>query len=193
MFLNIILCFFVCFADIEDDRLRLAIVGFNDATSRNFLGNGGSQNMSYLKVISESLANVLQRDFNLVEREKVELIFKEQRLVEKNKLDPATAAQLGTMTGAEYLLTGTVTELNRDERVFKGYGIERKTIICRMAVSYRLLHTSTGEVFNVGESAVEKRYRHNPSPDTFIRDLAQQLSLEVSDQINKAFKDVRDR
>lgn len=175
-----------------DDRFRLAIVNFTDASTADTVEVYGGEG-THLKVLIENLGHVLQRDFNLVERDKVELIFKEQELVSKNKLDDETAAKLGRMTGAEYLLTGVVTERNKEVREYESYGIKGKNTICRLSSTFRILHTTTGEVFAVGEVNVEKSYRNQPNEDTIIRDLTKLISLDIGKEVNKFFKAFRDK
>jgi len=180
------------FTAFQDVRYRLAIVDFEDASSYEDITK--IKENRHLRVLMENLANTMQAEFNLVEREKVALIFEEQNLVDKNKVDPATAAKLGRMTGAEYLLTGVVTEVHKETRTFSGYGAKNvSNTICSMAVTFRLLHTSTGEVFAVGESFAEKKYRRKPSLDSYTRDLTKMLAEDILDQANKHFKVYRDR
>ena len=195
MLLTWILIGTFCFSS-PTERYNLAIVDFTHPVKEtNRYGQQGPKELradKAVEILMVNLGQYLQSDFQLVERDKVQLIFEEQTLVESNKLDPETAARLGKMTGAEYLLTGMMTELNSDSKVFSGYDIGTKTTTCRMAVTFRLLHTTTGEVFAVGEADAEKRYRGDPSMDTYLRDLTRIISRKVSDQSGKFFKMYRD-
>src|SRR5690606_11791392 len=61
--------------------------------------------------LSGMLANELAAtgDFNVVERSKLESVLAEQDLGASGRVSSSTSARIGKLTGAEYLVMGTVT------------------------------------------------------------------------------------
>jgi len=176
-----------------DDRFRLAIVGFTEAVHQEYYRSQYGRKPVYLDVLVENLSNILQSEFDLVEREKIDLINKEREIAKKNNGEENSEIIIGRLIGAKYVLTGVITELNKEIRYFKGYGVVRETTNCRMAASFRILNTANGEIITVGESGTSKSYRNSPSPDTIIRDLSKDLSIDIANQVSKCFKEIRDR
>ena len=80
---------------------RLAIIYFDNS--------GGEPSMDKLKkgladMLITDLSNVSMLD--IVERDKLEAILKEQKLGSSKEFDPSTAAKVGKLLGAEIILTG---------------------------------------------------------------------------------------
>ena len=80
---------------------RLAIIYFDNS--------GGEPSMDKLKkgladMLITDLSNVSMLD--IVERDKLEAILKEQKLSSSKDFDPSTAAKVGKLLGAEIILTG---------------------------------------------------------------------------------------
>jgi curli biogenesis system outer membrane secretion channel CsgG len=61
--------------------------------------------------LSGMLSNELSSsgDFHVVERQKLQNVMEEQNLGASGRVAPGTGAKIGKITGAQYLITGTVT------------------------------------------------------------------------------------
>jgi TolB-like protein len=76
-----------------------------------------------LEVLRKGLAQMLITDlssnasFQIVERGRLEAILAEQKLGATGKLDPATAAKVGKLLGARYLVMGGYFDLNDKLRI----------------------------------------------------------------------------
>jgi TolB-like protein len=85
---------------------RVAIIYFDNS--------GGDPALDKLKkgladMLITDLSNV--RMLNIVERDKLEAILKEQKLSASKEMDPSTAAKVGKLLGAEIILTGGYFEM----------------------------------------------------------------------------------
>ena len=87
--------------------------------------------------------------FNAVERANLEPVLREQDLNDYGRVAKGTGAKIGKLTGAEYLVLGSVSSF--EESGGKGGGIGYKGIRLGgkkkevyMAVDLRVVHTTTG-------------------------------------------------
>lgn len=109
--------------------------------------------------VAELLAAGLVTDgsFSVVERRDLDAALQEQEFGASGRVQPATAARLGEVLGAEYLLTGTVTRFDVSEsrgggsvggigigglRLGGGRSRTRATVM----VNARVVHAATGRV-----------------------------------------------
>jgi curli biogenesis system outer membrane secretion channel CsgG len=90
--------------------------------------------------------------FNMVERNKLSAVLDEQDLGESGRMNRATSAKLGKLTGAKYLVLGTVTSYDEQSRgagtglSYKGFGIGGRKDEAYIAVDVRVVDTTTGEI-----------------------------------------------
>jgi curli biogenesis system outer membrane secretion channel CsgG len=90
--------------------------------------------------------------FRVVERSKLEAVMEEQNLGASGRVRPGTGAQIGKLTGAQYLVMGTVTSYEEDVAStgggisFKGISLGGKKENAYLAVDIRVVNTDTGEV-----------------------------------------------
>jgi TolB-like protein len=108
-------------------------------------------------VAEELVTNLVQLgNFNVVERQLLHKILGELKIEQSGAIDPATAKQVGKLTGVDAIVTGSITDL--------------ETFI---AVNCRLIDTSTGEVFGAAKTTLTK--------DT---DVTKLLATALSDPAN---------
>ncbi len=100
-------------------------------------------------MLTNELASV--GSFQMVERNRLGAILDEQDLGASGRVEPSTAAEIGKMVGAQYLVTGTVTayeESGRDRAGigFRGVRLGGKKKQIYLAVDIRVVDTTTGAV-----------------------------------------------
>lgn len=126
----------------------LGVLKFQDETgAMPFQGGIG-------RVITNMLASELAaRDvFNVVERRKLYAILEEQNLAQSGRLAPGDGAKIGQLTGARYLVMGTVTAFQPDTETKVSGGlfgrgkVEQTNRGAYLAVDLRVVETTTGEV-----------------------------------------------
>lgn len=104
--------------------------------------------------LSGMLSNELSStgSFKVVERQKLQNVLEEQNLAASGRVAPGTGAKIGKVTGAEFLVTGTVTSYEENTSStggglsFKGIGFGGKQSEAYLAVDVRVINTTTGDI-----------------------------------------------
>jgi len=148
--------------------LSLALVGFAFAGSTLAAGDRPSIGVAEFKnesgagwwrggvgwELSGMLSNELSStgSFRVVERAKLESVLEEQNLAASGRVRSGTGAQMGQLTGADYLVMGTVTSYEENTAStggglsFKGISLGGKKSEAYIAVDVRVVNATTGEV-----------------------------------------------
>jgi curli biogenesis system outer membrane secretion channel CsgG len=90
--------------------------------------------------------------FKVVERSKLESVLEEQNLGASGRVRQGTGAKIGQLTGAQYLVMGTVTAYEEDVAstggglTIKGISLGGSKQNAYLAVDIRVVNTDTGEV-----------------------------------------------
>lgn len=104
--------------------------------------------------LSGMLSNELSStgDFRVVERAKLDKVLEEQNLAASGRVRSGTGAKMGQVTGADYLVMGTVTSYEENTAntggglSFRGISLGGKKSEAYIAVDVRVVNASTGEV-----------------------------------------------
>lgn len=90
--------------------------------------------------------------FRVVERSKLEAVLQEQNLGASGRVAAGTGAKIGQLTGAQYLVAGTVTAYEENTKgtgggiTIKGISLGGKSSEAYLAVDVRVINATTGEV-----------------------------------------------
>ena len=133
----------------ETAKPVLAVLKFQDETgAMPFQGGIG-------RVVTNMLASELaaREVFTVVERRKLHAVLEEQDLSESGLLTPGDGAKIGQLTGAQYLVMGTITAFEPDTEMkvsggglFRGPRVEQTNHGSYLALDLRVVDTTTGEV-----------------------------------------------
>ena len=104
--------------------------------------------------LSGMLSNELSSsgEFKVVERQKLQNVLEEQNLAASGRVARGTGAKIGKLTGAQYLVTGSVSAYEENTSStgggfsFKGIGLGGKQSEAYLAVDLRVISTETGDV-----------------------------------------------
>ncbi|MBX3697360.1 MAG: CsgG/HfaB family protein [Dokdonella sp.] len=104
--------------------------------------------------LSGMLSNELSStgSFRVVERAKLEKVLEEQNLAASGRVRSGSGAQIGKLTGADYLVMGTVTSYEENTAStgggisFKGISLGGKKSEAYIAVDVRVVNATTGEI-----------------------------------------------
>ncbi|HMB43337.1 MAG TPA: CsgG/HfaB family protein [Luteimonas sp.] len=136
-------------ADSTTTRPILGVLKFQDETGAMFLQGGAGRAMTTMLTNELSARPV----FEIVERQKIRAVMEEQNLSASGRVSPETSIAIGKLTGAQYLVTGTVTAFEEKvdtkvKRGFMGVGGSIKTVSegGYLAVDLRVIDTTTGEI-----------------------------------------------
>jgi curli biogenesis system outer membrane secretion channel CsgG len=103
--------------------------------------------------LSDMLTNELAATsaFTIVERANLEPVLLEQDLAQAGRVDPGTAARIGELTGAQYLVQGSVSAYEEAKSTgggigYRGIRVGGKKDEAYIAVDLRVVDTTTGQV-----------------------------------------------
>lgn len=130
------------------DHPVVAVADFtNDSGAGWWRGGVGSD-------LAGMLTNELSStgDFRVVERQKLQNVLEEQNLAASGRVAPHSGPKIGKLTGAQYLVTGTVSAYEENTSStggglsFRGIGIGGKHTEAYLAIDLRVIDTETGDV-----------------------------------------------
>ena len=131
------------------DKPSMGVAEFrNTASGVYWWGGGVGWDLS--SMLTNEL--VATGDFTVVERSKVEAVLREQDLADYGRVSGPKAAKVGKMTGAEYLVLGTVSafeggvEKTGGGVSFRGVRVGGKNKKAYIAVDLRVVNSTTGEI-----------------------------------------------
>jgi len=163
---------------LEDGLFTMALLPFENSTNQN----GLDQKISAYAL--DALTNINDPFLKVVDRENMQLIINEQQLGLSGVIDEETAVNVGNLTGAQALITGTVLGLD----VQKG----RLTKISRTGFeSYRVKKTNPETKKTYYETRYRSTYYHeytqkNTATVTFQYKV---ISLETGEVIDSRIVD----
>ncbi|MDZ7842466.1 MAG: CsgG/HfaB family protein [Gammaproteobacteria bacterium] len=126
----------------------LGVAEFNNETSAGWWSGGVGQELSGM--LSNELSNT--GDFTVVERAKLDPVLREQDLSAAGALSGESAARVGEITGAQYLVLGTVSAFESNTSStgggisFGGISIGGKKGDAYMAIDLRVVDTTTSQI-----------------------------------------------
>lgn len=133
---------------LADNRPTIGVAEFrNDSGAGWWRGGVGWE-------LSSMLSNELSStgDFKVVERQKLQNVLEEQNLAASGRVARGTGARIGKLTGAQYLITGTVSAYEENTAStgggfsFKGISLGGKKSEAYLAIDLRVINTETGDV-----------------------------------------------
>jgi curli biogenesis system outer membrane secretion channel CsgG len=130
------------------DKPVVAVNEFKNETSAGWWYGGAGRDLA------DMLTNELQATgkFKLVEREKLAAVMDEQDLADSGRIKKGTGAKIGKLTGAQYIVTGSLSSYEEDVQgtggglSFRGISVGGKKESAYLAVDLRVIDTTTGEV-----------------------------------------------
>ncbi len=108
--------------------------------------------------------------YTIVERANLDVIMKEQEFLQSNRAQQGSGAQMGKIKGADVFLMGDITTFGRDDQskqvggvggafgsAIGGFGMKKKKSKAVVAIAYRLINATTGEVIVTSEARGESQ------------------------------------
>lgn len=130
------------------DKPSLGVSEFRNDTSAGWWYGGAGNDLAGM------LTNELSatEKFKVVERNKLNAVLEEQDLANSGRVAPGKAAKIGKLTGAQYLVMGTVSAFEEKTSggggglSFHGISVGGRKDEAYIAVDVRVIDTTTGEV-----------------------------------------------
>jgi len=119
---------------------RVAIMDFENKSQHGGwrLGQGASD------ILTTELVKTAK--FNVMERDRLAAIIKEQNLGASGRIDPSTAARIGKIIGVEYIITGAITEYGQSQGGGGGRGVNIGKKGYHATVDIRMINAATGAI-----------------------------------------------
>ena len=133
---------------LADEKPRIGVAEFRNDTSAAWWYGGAGNDLS--SMLTNELAT--SEKFRVVERSKLEHVLSEQDLGASGRVSKGSAAKVGKLTGAQYLVMGTVSAYEENTAGgggglnFHGFSVGGHKQDAYMAVDLRVVDTTTGEV-----------------------------------------------
>lgn len=138
------------------DFNRINRIGVLEFTSYREEINSGNA------VADEFIRELIFRGFDVIERERLESLLREQHLSAGKFLDPQTVKEVGKLSGVDALITGTVTKYipeHRDTIYFRDENGELKSEVfligAEVGITARMIDVETGLVIWAGSYTYE--------------------------------------
>jgi curli biogenesis system outer membrane secretion channel CsgG len=158
------------------EKRRIAVLDFDYATvTSNVYAYFGS-NQDVGKGIADLLVTKLVQSgvYSVIERKQIEKVLAEQNFGASGRVDDATAAKIGKILGVDTLIVGSINTFGRDDtsktqagaggvRVpgsipgFGGMKVGRQKAKAVVGINYRMINTTTGEIFFAGDARGESK------------------------------------
>lgn len=130
------------------DRPSIGVADFTNETSAGWWGGGVGRELSGM--LTNELAAT--EKFRMVERAKLGPVLEEQDLGASGRVSKSSAAKVGKLTGAKYLVLGNVSAYEEKTQgsgggiSFGGISLGGKKDDAYIAIDVRVVDTTTGEV-----------------------------------------------
>lgn len=133
------------------DKPRLGVLRFTNETSAGWWYSNVGRDLQDM-LIAELAA---MKSFKVLERKELDAVLDEQDLGQSGRVSKATSSKIGNITGAQYLVSATVSAFeNRTSGTgggisFKGFSVGGKKSTAYMAVDLKVIDVETGEIADV--------------------------------------------
>lgn len=135
-------------ATLADGRPAIGVAEFKNTSGAGWWRGGVGWELSGM--LSNELSSL--GSFRVVERNKLESVLQEQNLAASGRVRSGSGAPIGELTGADYLIMGTVTAYEENTRNtggglrYKGVSLGGKRSEAYLAVDVRVVNATTGEI-----------------------------------------------
>ncbi|HTK29791.1 MAG TPA: CsgG/HfaB family protein [Vicinamibacterales bacterium] len=129
-------------------KIKIAIWEFENHAEMNWWFYKDMGPAARNQIDTEFSENKLLSDkFSVIERDKLNLVLKEQGLGQSGAVDPASAAKVGKILGVKYILLGGIDKFNIDKTggAIGKFGVGGNMVQSNVTINMRLIDTTTAE------------------------------------------------
>jgi len=153
----------------QGPKKRVAVMSFEYGTVMSSVQAIFGTNQDVGRGISDLLVMKLVNDgkYSVIERAALEKVLGEQNFSNSNRADSSTAAKIGKVLGVDMIVIGSITQFGRDDKKTTvgggGFGlgkiglggVQSRNSKAVVAVTARMIDTSTAEILAVAEGSGE--------------------------------------
>jgi len=147
----------------RSERWVIAVPSFTVGAGSVRIGSVdlSTEGEDFFKELGSGVADIFiaeayeSQQFRITERAEIDKVLYEQDLARSGRVNPATAAAVGRIEGAELLVLGSVSEFGVQTtggggKVLGIFGGAAETVTARVAVEIRFVDTNTAEIMSIG-------------------------------------------
>jgi len=130
------------------DKPTIAVVEFENQSGAGWWSGGVGWELAGMLSNELSATNA----FKVLERDKIRAVLDEQNMAASGRIAAGTGAKIGQLTGAQFLITGTVTSYEEETAStgggisFGGVSVGGKSEKAYLAIDLRVINATTGEI-----------------------------------------------
>ena len=164
-------------ASMQSEKLRIGVVPFqNSSTLRDAAMSG--------RLAEFLTAELMQnRNYELIERNRIDTIAREQAFGMQGNVDPSTAAQVGKILGLDYIVYGSLLEANANTETSTSSNRTTYTTRAKAVVSVTVVEVETGRIIISERGEATRSYYHG---ETRPSSSADHYSDSIKEAIGKA-------
>ena len=146
-------------------KKRVAIFDFDYATVRSYSMAIFGSDIDVGKGVTDLLVRFLVQDgtYSVIERQKLDMILKEQNFSNSDRANPTSAAKLGAILGVDAIIVGSVTQFGNETKNqnygglggalgrFGGGGVSHKESKAIVTLDARVVNIDTAEIMAVAD------------------------------------------
>lgn len=142
------LSLFIVSQGIAQEKPRLGVLRFTNSTSAGWWSGTAGRDLQ--DMLASELVST--KAFQVLERKELDAVLGEQDLAAAGRIDKSTAAKIGKIKGAKYLVAGTVSAYEEGTSgqagrfSVGGISVGGKKERAYMAVDLKVIDTTTGEI-----------------------------------------------
>jgi curli biogenesis system outer membrane secretion channel CsgG len=146
-----------------EQRWIIAVPNFEVGTTGVKIGEAdlSKEGEGFYKELGSGVADIFvteafrSQQFRITERAELDKVLSEQDLATSGRIDSATAAEVGQITGAELIVLGSVSEFGVSTtggsgKVLGIFGGSAETVTASIAVDIRVVDAKTAEIVAIG-------------------------------------------
>jgi curli biogenesis system outer membrane secretion channel CsgG len=158
---------------VAQEKRRVAVMDFDYATVKSAVSAEFGTTADIGKGIADLLVDRLVNGgvYSVIERKDLDKIVAEQNFSNSDRADANSAAKIGRILGVDAIIVGSITQFGRDDKstgvagtavggLASRYGLGsagRRQSKAVVAISARLVNTSTGEIFSAATAKGESK------------------------------------
>jgi len=177
-------------ASFAQGKVRIAIWEFENHSDAGFWYFNNLGPAARNQIDTEFSENpLLSSKFSVIERDKLNLVLKEQGLAQTGAVDPATAAKVGKLLGVKYIVLGGVDKFKIDNTGggIAKFGISAHVVQADATINLRFIDATTAErVLSLSADGEVKKGGGAFSGNSLSRDSERGIADETIQKTAKA-------
>ena len=123
---------------------------------------------------------IIELGGRVIERQSLNKLLMENKFISNSGLvDTTTAIEVGKMLGANTLVVGTIIDIKKKKKSFKGYGISTSSLVVTTSMRTRVIDIESGNIIysktGKGQASAEYDSREAPIYES-IEDAVEQVT-----------------